>query len=164
MTTGQISGESAAELRGLLSKMDKANYEAEAARLIMRFFREDITLEAHRDMIQTVYMKEEDGFFWRIYWRCFGELMLDYRRMSDFVNLLGFWFDSSVAAFSAEMPYLAPSFFLSVEEVIAFHSEKKEFERAASAFHTVAKDRGWYPLVHEFFDAKRRKNLLGIFH
>lgn len=146
MTKGQFAPGSIGETRNWLATLTREDYAREVAALIARFFAKDVQLAAHIDMLRAAYVKERQVEFWNSYWMAFRTRALTPDGALTLVDVLSFWFDSSLTAFE-EQPYLGAAFFLRLPEVLRSLSN----ERDARAFFAELDARSaklpWFELV-----------------
>ena len=161
MTTGQFYENSGPLIKQHLSKLDQKSYEAEAGKLIGRFFQRKIILETHLELLRATYVKEFDAIFWDLYWKHFKSLFNDKARVQEFINLLSFWFDDSLQVFS-DTPYLGQSFFLKLPVFIDEIRKDKGFDRIIHTMDNQASKFGWYPLLQQILIEKSKRKLLGL--
>ena len=146
MTKGKFAPGSTRETRDWLATLTREDYAREVAALIARFFGKDVQVAAHIDMLRAAYLNERQAEFWNAYWMAFRTRALAPDGALPMVDVLSFWFDSSLTAFE-EQPYLGAAFFLRLPEVLRSLSD----ERNARAFFAELDARSaklpWYELV-----------------
>jgi len=146
MTKGKFAPGSTRETRDWLATLTREDYAREVAALIARFFAKDVQVAAHIDMLRAAYLNERQAEFWNAYWMAFRTRALAPDGALPMVDVLSFWFDSSLTAFE-EQPYLGAAFFLRLPEVLRSLSD----ERNARAFFAELDARRaklpWYELV-----------------
>jgi len=162
MSTGRFIEKSVPKIQQLLSRLNATSYQAEAGKLIVKFFRRGVQIDRHMEMLHSTYVLQHGEIFWKMYWQHFIELMLDHGRTQEFVTLLAFWFDESIQVF-AEIPYLAQTFFLELPGVLLESSKDKEYERAANQIRLLASKHPWYSLVDPYITNKSKHGLMNIF-
>jgi hypothetical protein len=161
MTTGRFYEKATSDIQLYLSKVDSATYEAEAKKLIERFFKQGIRLETHIDLLHSTYVRKYESAFWDLYWPNFKLLMFDLNRSIEFINLLSFWFNNSMQVFS-DTPYIGQSFFLELPMVLEEARNDKSFSRVAGLINERASNQPWYSLIDQFFTGKKKRRLLGF--
>lgn len=158
MTKGMFAPGSIGETRHWLASLSRENYAREVAVLIGRFFAKDVHVAGHIDMLRATYLNDRQAEFWNAYWKAFRVRALAADGARPMVDVLSFWFDSSLTAFE-EQPYLGAGFFLRLSEVLRSLSD----ERDAHAFFVELDIRSaklpWYELVKQ--DTKSAKR--GLF-
>lgn len=161
MTTGRFYEKATSDIQLYLSKVDSATYDAEAKKLIERFFKQGIRLETHIELLRATYVRKHESLFWDIYWPNFKSLMFDQNRSIEFINLLSFWFNNSLQVFS-DTPYIGQSFFLELPMVLEDASNDKSFGRVAGLINQRASNQPWYPLIDQYLTGKKKRRLLGF--
>ena len=162
MSTGKFIETSVPKIQQSLSRLNATGYQAEAGKLIQKFFQRGVQIERHMEMLQSTYVRQHGEIFWEIYWQHFIKLMLDHGRTQEFVTLLAFWFDESILVF-AGIPYLAQTFFLGLPGVLLESSKDKEYKRAANQIRLLASKYPWYSLVSPYITNKAKHGLTSIF-
>jgi hypothetical protein len=146
MTKGKFAPGTTGETRNWLASLNKEDYAREVAALIGRFFAKDVHVAGHLDMLRAAYLQDRQAEFWSAYWGAFRARALAPDGALPMVDLLSFWFDSSLSAFE-EQPYMGAAFFLRLPEVLRSLAD----ERSARAFFAELDARGaklpWYELI-----------------
>ena len=146
MTKGKFTPSSTDETRNWLASLNREDYAREVAALIGRFFAKDVQVAGHIEMLRAAYLRDRQAEFWNAYWGAFRARALAPDGTLPMVDLLSFWFDSSLTAFE-EQPYLGAAFFLRLPEILRSLSD----ERDARAFFAELDARSaklpWYELV-----------------
>ncbi len=146
MTKGKFAPGSAGETRNWLASLSPEAYALEAGALIGRFFAKDVQVTGHVDMLRATYLHDRQAEFWAAYWKAFRSRAVMPDGGLPMVDVLSFWFDSSLTVFD-EQPYVGAAFFMRLPDVLRDLSQ----ERSARGFFADLAARGanlpWYPLV-----------------
>ncbi|MGH2484914.1 MAG: hypothetical protein ACRDHE_02775 [Ktedonobacterales bacterium] len=161
MASGQLDHKSAAQLRARFERLAPDEYSAEFGAFAASFFAEQVTRESHGLMVEACYLWDYRDLFWQTYWAQFTGLLLEPRRAAQVVDLLSFWFDSSLSALGG-LPYVVQTFFLDLQPIIDDARKERTFRDAAREISAKGAKQPWYPLVQDYFAVERR-GILGLF-
>lgn len=159
MTGGKLDSATVSGTQNRLRKADKANYEAETAKWMKRFFDRGVSLQDQVNMLQAVYVPQYREVFWSLYWKWFGELALDRTRTADFIRALGFWFDEGLARFAGQ-PYVAQEFFMGLPDALEGIGSQKQYRQVARAINEQASRQPWYAVVCDYLSATKKKSIV----
>lgn len=148
MTKGKFAPGSTGETRVWLASLSREDYSREAAALIGRFFLKDVHVAGHIDMLRAVYIKDRQAEFWMAYWGEFRDRALTPEGALSMVDLLSFWFDSSLTAFE-DQPYLGAAFFLRLPEVLRSLSEQKRARTFFAELDSRSAKLPWYEFIKD---------------
>lgn len=155
MTKGKFAPDSTEEVRAWLASLTPEDYAREVAVLIGRFFAEDVQLAGHIDMLRAAYVKDKQTEFWNEYWKAFRARALAPDGALPMVDVLSFWFDSSLTVFD-EQPYLGAAFFLRLPEVMRGLSDERDAREFFAELDARSTKLPWYELIRQETKSAKR--------
>ncbi|HEX9037321.1 MAG TPA: hypothetical protein VF808_10065 [Ktedonobacterales bacterium] len=161
MDNGQLDRTSALELRKRFSELGPSQYLIEAHAFITRFFEQDVTREAHGEMIAATYSLQNNDAFWQSYGGALLELMIDTRTAKKAAQIIGFWFESSLSALG-QFPYVVQMFFMGLPSLFEAAQKERGYREAAREIDLYCANQQWYPMVRGLI-MPERKGILGLF-
>lgn len=159
MDAGRLNHQTATELRERFSQLSAEQYATEARDFISRFFEQDVSRESHAEMVVATYNMRYNDIFWQNYGSAFLTLLIDPRMAQKTINLLGFWFDSSLSALGS-YPYVVQLFFMGLPRLFEAAQKERTYRDAARDLDHYASEQHWYPLVKGMITPER-KSILG---
>lgn len=161
MASGELDQAKAQQLRQRFSKLRAEEYQPELAAFMAKFFEDRVTRESHGLMVVSAYIWESRDLFWTCYWAEFSQMLLDPKRAPHLVDVLSFWFDSSLSALG-DLPYVVQSFFLRLPGTVDEARKERGFRDTAREVSGLAARKPWFPVVQDLFSTER-KGILGMF-
>jgi hypothetical protein len=155
MTKGKFAPGSTGEIRAWLASLARDDYAREVAVLFSRFFAEDVQLAGHIDMLRAAYVKDKQAEFWNEYWKAFRARALAPDGALPMVDVLSFWFDSSLTVFD-EQPYLGAAFFLRLPEVMRGLSDERDAREFFAELDARSMKLPWYELIRQETKSAKR--------
>jgi hypothetical protein len=159
MYSGQLDRRSALTLRERFSQLSPEEYAVESQAFINRFFEQDVTRDAHAEMVVATYNARYNDLFWQNYGSALLTWMVDPQMARMVALLLSFWFDASLSMLGA-YPYVVQLFFMGLPQLFEEAQKERGYRDAAPEIDRYASEQPWYPLVKGMI-MPERKGLLG---
>lgn len=161
MDNRELDPTTAQQLRERFAQLSAEQYPVELAAFMAAFFDDRVTRESHGLMVVSTYIWDYRDLFWGCYWAEFTKMLQDPRRAQQVVDLLSFWFDSSLSALG-KLPYVVQTYFLRLPGVVDEARRERGFRETAREVSERAAKQQWFPVVQDLF-ATERKGILGMF-
>ena len=152
--TGNLDERAILATRALMEKMPAEVYQATLERVLERFFKRDVAMEAHAAAIRAIYLFERQQLLWEQYFGQLNSLALS-GQVDRFVALLSFWFQDAQKQF-AEQQYLLQSFFLQLPYCLRDMRRARGYKRVHSQLQRAAGKHRWYSLVQDLLKLEKK--------
>jgi hypothetical protein len=162
LTQGKLQRSTILQLHTHLKSVNRNRYQEEAKALLEEFFVSRIDPDSHFKVIQGVYIQIYRDEFWNLYWSIFQSHLIEQSRISDIVNILDLWFNSSGDLIDRH-PYVVPEFFAELPSLIDSIRSSKNYNRIERDFKAALAKKDWNPIVQKHLQKSRKRFLGNLF-